>query len=216
MRNPRVRGVVLALGLASGLGAAEPDANAVVDPPLFPATYGFQVYLARPLLNLRSMTNRTGIGGGLYMEEPLGPNTFLQSRIDYVDYKQVNNLASTNGLDFIPANVTALSANSATIGLDLRQYLPYSGMKRIYIIAGTSATRYEFQTLAPGTAVDQNGIPVPNVILNTKTKTSLKWGVDIGLGYDLSSRWAVIARYTFLPVDGQSLAALEYGLRVRF
>jgi len=218
MPFPRSHGVLLFLLLAAGpaaLRAEGPDdlPKAELEPPI---AWGLQGYLARPLLDLRAMGPRSGQGGGLFMEQRLTSSSFLQTRFDYSSYRQVDGLPTPNAFNPVPANVTSMAANAASLGADLRLYLPYPGLQSVYILGGMAAVRYEFRALATVTSLDPNGIPLPAAPIEVKAKTSMKWGVDAGLGWELGRGVALTVRYTYVPIDGDALAALESGLRITF
>ena len=218
MQIPRIPGVLLCLLLAAGLGALraeEPDAFFKEELER-PTTWGVQGCLTRPMLDLASMDRHGGQGGGLFVEERLGPATVLQTRADYVNYSQASGIPTPNAFQLTPPNVTALAANAASLGMDLRLYLPYPGLQSAYLLGGMSAIRYEFKTVSTVSALDPNGVPLPAAPFELKSKTSMKWGVDVGLGYELGHGCAVTVRYNYVPINGMALAALEYGLRVSF
>ena len=229
MKNPRGIGRVLVLLLGGSSAALRaggppgplpiPEADFRATPPEadFPTPrYGVQLYGARPQIDLRLMTTRTGQGLGLFMEERLTPTAVLQTRIDYVNYAEQDFEAPVMG-PMLPAPVTSLSANAASIGADLRRYLPYPGLRTVYVLAGMSAVRYEFRTLStPAPTLDENGLPLPSAPVEAKAKTSVKWGLAVGLGWELHPGYALTARYTYAAVSSINLAALELGLRASF
>ena len=230
MKNPR--GIGIALAFLPGVAClAQPTPVLQPQSPLAqgdapapdpkgdlerPPTYGLQVYLARPEFDLRPMVPRTGQGVGLFMETSLTPTSVLQSRLDYVNYGQTD-FTTPQTWPLVPPGVTSLTANAASLGADLRQYLPYPGLKRLYILAGMSAIRYEFRTLStPPPTLDQNGLPLPTGPVATREKTSMKWGLAVGLGWEVLHGYALTTRYTYVPVSSTNLGGLEFGLRASF
>jgi len=218
MKIPTIHGVLLSLLLAGAPGALRAEAPDAFDQATVtkPVTWGFQAYLTKPTLDLGTLMPRAGLGGGLFMEQHLTKTAIIQSRLDYVDYRRREDMATPNSFNLLPANVASLAANAASLGVDLRQYLPYPGLESCYVLGGLEAIRYEFQSVSPVVALDQDGLPLSAAPLETKTKTSMKCGGAVGLGYELGHGCALTLRYTYVPIDGSALAALAYGLRVSF
>ena len=226
MRNPNIRGLPFGLMLAASLGATEPVppkwsddllpnlADALV--PLVPVTYGFNLVWAKPLNDLQAMNPRTGVGFGLFMEENISKATVIQTRLDYRGFQETTNLPLANNFAFVPANVYALAEDSVAVGVDVRHSLPYPWLKACYILGGISAIRYEFRSTSLGTYVDQNGIALPNVVINYKDKTPIRFGLALGVGCNLGSHCALTARYTYVSMNSLTLATIESGLRVSF
>lgn len=177
--------------------------------------YGVQVLLASPQDDFRSITAKTGLGVGAFVEQSLTPSSVIQTRADYVQYGRVTDPNGSSGNDFIPANALAVKADTASVGVDVRQYLPISNFRCLYVLAGVSATRFEFRADYVSSALDANGIPIPGVI-EQKSKTSTKCGLAVGAGYDFQGRVALTVRYTMVPTDGSTLATVETGLSFRF
>ena len=230
MKNPRGMGMILAFALGGACLAQDADPTlaqvSLLDGNTLPskaeidaealATYGVNLYLARPVFDLRAMIPRNGQGGGLFMEEHLTPRSVLQTRIDYVAYRQVDFPVPTN-LPLVPSGTTALITNAVAIGADYRMYLPYDFLKQFYLLAGMSAVRYEFRAMStPTPTLDPNGIPLPATPVEVKDRTSVKWGFALGLGWTFHTGYSLTGRYTYVPISGTNLGALEFGVRASF
>ena len=177
--------------------------------------YGLSAAGVAPLQDLRDVTGKSGYQLGLFAENKLNPTTYLQTRLDFTRFPETRDLARSRPVKFLPTGALTLSANATALSVDVRHLLPYRGLRDVFLIAGVSLIRYEFSSTAPGTAVDQNGIPIPGLI-QAKVKTSLKLAGVVGAGYQLSPHWTASARYTLMPIDGALLATLAVGAGVRF
>lgn len=184
---------------------------------LSPMTFGAELAGSSPLQDLRAMTPKTGVGLGLFAELPFNETAIIQTRFSVTRFATTQPpLASSpvQASPFHPAGPLSLAANSAAVAVEIRQYLPLTQAKRIFILAGVTAMRYEFRSAYRGTAVDQNGITLPGVH-EAKVKTSTKAALSAGLGYDFQGA-ALSLRYITLPMDGHNLATLETGFSFRF
>jgi hypothetical protein len=196
-----------AWALAPALAAQEPGPK--------PVHYGVRILSALPSQDFKQITGRAGLGAGVFAEADGPPGTVLQTRLDYISYPQTNQPGNPGSSSYIPPNSLTLSANSLACGFDVRYYLPYPALGRVFLLGGVSAIRYEFQTSSAGVLMDQNGIPF-NGIVRSKGKTSLKLGVAVGLGCDFGNHWALAERFTSIDIDGTTLATLETSLSYRF
>ena len=210
MERPKTKGLALLILLSCGSPLLQAE-------ELTPTAYGAEVVLAAPLLSLRDLTGKTGRGLALFAEQPLSDSAIIQTRIGFINYPLVTkptNPQTPHTYPFIPDNSYSLSANATSLAIDVRQYLPLSLVKHIFVLAGLTATRYEFRANYDGSTTDANGVTVAEP-MSEKVKTSTKCGFEVGAGYDFHGVILTV-RYAHLPMDGHSLAALETGLSVRF
>jgi hypothetical protein len=192
--------------LAWGCRAAEPEAPA-------PYRYGIRVLSATPAQDFRDVDSRAGFGGGLFMEAPVGSGWIAQTRFDYILYPQVNQPYLTPVSRYTLPNALTLSADSAGLGVDLRH--PVAGLKGLYVLVGMTGIRYEFQTSAASSQIDQNGIPIPGIV-RYKERTSVKLGLALGAGLELYPGLALSERFTTVNILGTTFGALETSLSYRF
>ena len=176
--------------------------------------FGLQLFAASPELDLRSLTGQTGFGASAFLEKQLYETTVIQAHLDYINYRQIQNITTPNGYPFVPGNSQTLAADSTALGVDLKLYPPLGGLKGLYLSAGLAAMRYEFKTTYSG-GVDQNGIPLAG-LSSFKDKTSTKAAWDLGFGYDLNDSWGLAAKYTSMTIDSTTLATAQAGLTYRF
>jgi opacity protein-like surface antigen len=200
--------VALAFACAWALPAAElgsPEA----------CRYGVRLLTASPRQDFRGITGRTGLGVGVFADAELGAGTVLETRVDFLDYPQTNQPKAAPIAAYTVHNPISLVANSVAVGLDLRHALPFDGMRRFYALGGLMAIRYEFGSSGAGNLVDANGIPLPG-ITRRKDRTSVKMGLALGLGVEITGNLALTGRYTTVNIDGTTFATLETGLSYRF
>jgi hypothetical protein len=181
-----------------------------------PLRCGVRLTTCSPRQDFRSITSRTGLGGGVFVEAPTGPGWIAQTRFDYLRIPQTNHPDPT----LIPAYSTpdpiTLNVDSASLGVDLRHPVADTGpFARVSGLAGASLVRYEFQTSAANTTVDQNGLPIPGII-RYKDKTSVKIALAVGVNVDLWRGLALTGRYTTVDINGVTFATLETSLSYRF
>lgn len=192
--------------LACGCGAAEPGGPV-------PYRYGIRLELAAPGQDFRDISSRTGFGGGLFVEAPVGSGWIAQTRFDYISFPQTNQPHAASISQYTTVNPLTLSMDSAALGVDLRHPVP--GLKGFYGLVGATGIRYEFQSSSARTQIDQNGIPIPGII-RYKDRTSVKLGLALGLGFELYRGLALSERYTTVNIFGTTFAALETSLSYRF
>ena len=182
--------------------------------PIDAVRYGIQLLAAAPGRDFRGMTGQTGTGLGLFLEKHVSGSVVIQTRLDYLSYPVSQGPGIASGFSFLPANNQSLSANSAALSVDVRQYLPWAPLKSVYGLAGVTAIRYEFRTTYAG-GLDQNGIPLTG-LATFKGSTAGQLGWALGLGYDFDGSWALAARYSSVNINGSTLATTEAGLSYRF
>jgi hypothetical protein len=197
--------IVLACG-ATPLTAAAPD-------PASPVRYGIRILAASPRQDFRNLGSRSGFGGGLFAETDVGSGWIAQTRFDYLSYPQNNQPGAGAIATYTTANPITLSADSASLGVDLRHPVP--GLPRLCGLAGVTAIRYEFQSSSVTTQVNQNGIPIPGII-RYKDKTPVKLGLAVGISFELWQGLVLAERYTSADINGTTFGTLETSLSYRF
>ncbi|MDR3670513.1 MAG: outer membrane beta-barrel protein [Holophaga sp.] len=192
------------MALACACGAAESED---------PYRYGIRITSSSPAQDFRDISSRTGFGGGLFVETPVGSGWVAQTRLDYISYPQTNRPTAAMIARYTSANPITLSIDSAALGVDLRHPLP--GLKGFYGLIGMTAIRYEFQSSSVSNLIDQNGIPIPGVI-RYKDKTSFKLGLAVGVGFEIYRGLALSERFTTANILGTTFGTLETSLSYRF
>jgi hypothetical protein len=181
-----------------------------------PWQYGIRVLAASPRQDFRNLVHRTGLGAGLFVETEVGSGWIAQTRFDYVDYPQVANPGTSAITPYAPAAPLRLNVNAASLGADLRHPLPFEGWAgRFYGQAGLMGIRYEYETASANTVLDQYGNPLPGVV-RTKNKTSVKVGMDVGVGVEIVRGLDLAERFTTVNIDGFTLGNWETSLSYRF
>jgi len=175
--------------------------------------FGMELLVAAPVGDLRDMALKTGRGGALFAEQEFTETSVIQTRISYITHPDNKDVFIAKSYPFLPVNPLTLTVNATALGVEVRQYLTRS--RGAFVLAGLSASRYEFRSTYRGTAVDQNGITLEG-LYERKYKTSTKIGLSLGLGYDFGTRAGLTVRYTAMPIDGATLATAMGGLSVRF
>jgi hypothetical protein len=176
---------------------------------------GLEVLGSAPRQDFRDMDSYTGFGGAIFLESDLSEAWRVQGRFEYIRYPQtshsfVRDLIPGNG----PFKPLTLSANAASVGADLHYHLPYRGLRRMYLVAGIRAIRYEFSYTTA--TIDPDAVTPTAVIQSSKYRTPASIGLDGGFGVDLSRRLALTGRYTYTTVSGISFATGDLGLSFRF
>jgi len=193
--------VLLAPLLASSLLHAE-------DPE--PVTrFGLQVTVSAPRQDLRDITSRNGLGGGISFEQEMEGGWSLRTRFDYVAFREDQGMTRSRLAAFAPPNALRIAADQASLGMEVRGYLP--GQRKVFVLGGLMGTRLEFRTLLPADPGDEASLPTWG-----KEKTSFKLGMAAGAGYRFSDGYALSLRYGVIPYDGLSLTTVEAALEVRF
>jgi len=177
--------------------------------------YGIRLLAAMPRQDFRVITGRTGIGVGLFAESELSPAAVLQTRIDYLSYPQTNQPGGSGITAWTARNPITLAVNSAALGIEIRHGLGSAGLERVSLLGGVMGIRYEFDSSAASTLIDQNGLPVPG-ITRVKEKTSIKVGLALGVAFELRRGLALAERFTSVNIDGTTLGTLETSLSYRF
>jgi len=190
----------LALSLVSGLLGAQES----VEPPIH---FGLQATFAQPRQDLRDITGRKGLGGGFFFEEDLDKGWSVRARFDYLNFREDAGRTQQLLPGLVATQPLKVAADQASIGAETR--LHPKELSGLFFLGEAFGTRVEFQTLAPG-ATPQD----PPV--RTKEKTSFKFGLAGGLGYQVTSGCALTLRYTTANLSGVTLGALEGGLGYRF
>ena len=175
--------------------------------------FGMELLVAAPLGDLRDMSLKTGRGGALFAEQAFTDTSIIQTRISYLTFPDNKDVFIPKSYPFLPINPLSLTADATAIGVEVRQF--FNASRGAFVLAGLSASRYEFRSSYRGTAVDQNGITIEG-LYERKYKTSTKVGFALGLGYDFGTRASLTVRYTAMPIDGATLATAMGGLSVRF
>ncbi len=200
--------VALAWTWGSALPAGDPDSTEEY-------RYGIRLLAASPRQDFRNFTSRTGLGGGLFAQATVSAATTLETRFDYISYPQTNQFNGPGFPGYTVSSPITFSADSASLGVDVRHTLPIAGLKRVYLLGGLMGIRYEFETSAVGNQLDQNGIPIPG-IQRVKQKTPVKLGLAVGLGVELYRGLAIAERYTTVNIQGTAFGTLETSLSYRF
>jgi hypothetical protein len=177
--------------------------------------FGAQVVFAAPKSDLAKMLPNTGTGGALFVEQNLNEDAIIQTRFQYVGFGKTQNLSSFGGNAYLPPSPLSLTADVTALAVEIRQFLPVTTFRQVYLLAGLAGTRYELRSTVQGTALDANGIKVAGVV-ESKVKTSTKLAMTVGLGLDFDRTWGLGVRYTQMPIDGTTLGSLETNLSVRF
>jgi opacity protein-like surface antigen len=188
--------VCLALLAAPGLRAEDLD----------DAThFGLQATAALPRQELRDVTGRTGLGGGIFFEADQEGGWSLRTRFDFIAFREDRGRTQTRLASFVPPAALRVSANQFSAGVEVRYRVP--GLKGAFVLGGVTGSRLEFETVLPGTGSGPAW---------GKEKTSFKLGLAAGAGYRLGSSSSITFRYTATNLGGITLAALEAGLDCRF
>jgi len=175
--------------------------------------YGLRLSAATPRQDFRDISASTGLGGGLFAESEVSPFTTLQTRFDYIAFPQ-NNRPNGAGIPAWTApNPITLSANSTALGIEVRH--AYSGIPWFSLTAGLMGIRYEFDTSAASTLIDQNGLPVTG-ITRVKRKTPVKLGLSVGVAFEPFRGLVLAERFTTASIEGTTFATLEASLSYRF
>jgi len=181
-----------------------------------PLQYGMRIISASPRQDFRQVISRTGFCAGVFVETPTGAGWIAQTRLDYIRFPQTNSPDTTLIPRYSTPDPITLNVDSASLGVDFRHALADSGLfARVYGLAGAMLIRYEFQTSAANTQIDQNGIPIP-AIVRYKDKTSVKIGLAVGAGIELYQGLALSARFTTVDIFGVTFGTLETSLSYRF
>jgi hypothetical protein len=192
---------------------------AAVDPagsfPLITTRYGIQVLAATPRQALQTAGLRTGFGLGLFAESETAPGIFVQTRLDFIRYPQANRPDPTVLPDYVRPDALTLAGNSLALGIDVRLRLHHPRLERLFLLAGVSATRFEFQSSSVVVVPGPGGRPVDQNVRSAET-TPIKLGLAVGAGVDLGKDWVFTLRYTHLALEGGNFATLEPSLSYRF
>jgi opacity protein-like surface antigen len=198
----------LALLLVSGPLLAE-------DPgPEPPTRFGIQVTTAVPRGDFRDITHKQGLGGGAFFEQDLEGGWSVRARFDYLTYSAVDVRDQKRLPSFLPSTALRMAADQTSIGAEVR-YHP-QGLGGLFFLGGAFGTRLEFKTVGQAPSTDPGPLDPPDVIVSTKDKTSFKFGLAAGLGFQLSPRLALTVRHTTFTVAGVTLATFEGGVDFRF
>lgn len=175
--------------------------------------YGIRLSAATPRQDFRDISARTGLGAGLFAESESSPSTVVQTRFDYLSFPQ-NNRPNGSGIPAwtAPSPIT-LAANSTALGIEVRH--SYANFQRFSLMGGLMGIRYEFDTSAASTLIDQNGLPVSG-ITRVKRKTPVKLGLSVGAGFELYRGLALSERFTTASIEGTTFGTLETSLSYRF
>lgn len=169
--------------------------------------FGLQATLATPRQDLRDVTSRTGMGGGLFFEQDLDGTWSVRSRLDYLSFSQGTARITAGDAGFIPATAVQAAVNQTSLGAEVR--LHPKDLSGIFFLAGACGSRLEFRSVGP----DPSGVLS---VLETKQKTSFKLGWSAGVGCTLFSACTATFRYTNLQIAGANFATAELGLDYRF
>jgi hypothetical protein len=212
MNCSKVIGPVL---VVSGLTAQA----AAVDPagpfPLVTTRYGIQLLASTPRQALQNAGIKPGFGIGLFAESETAPGIVVQTRLDFIRYPQGNHPDPSVLPDYVRADALTLAGNSLALGVDVRLRLPYPRLEKLFVLAGVSAIRYEFQSSSITVVPGPGGRPVDQNVRSAET-TPIKLGLAVGAGVDLGKDWAFTLRYTHLALEGGNFATLEPSLSYRF
>lgn len=175
-----------------------------------PFRFGVRLLVSWPRQDFKDIDGRTGLGAGVFAENDLGNGTVLLSRLDYLRYPQAGTPGAAGIADYTVPDPLTLSTDSVSVGVDLRQRLPWPGLEGCFLLAGVTAARFEFET---STAEEVDG---ETVIVRTKDKTPFRVGFAAGLGWSFGRNADVTLRYTAVNTGGATFATLETGFGWRF
>lgn len=176
---------------------------------------GVEVLTSSPRQDFRDMTGRSGLGGALFLENELSAGWRVQSRVEFIRYPQTSDSSVPDLIpDTGPFKPLTLSATATSVGVDLHYHLPYPGWNRMYLVTGLRAIRYEISYTTAAVRLDP--VAPTGIIQETKYRTPVSMGVDVGFGVDFNRTVALTGRYTYTTVSGNAFVTCDLGLSARF